>query len=570
MRPEVWAPFADRVDLVTADGRSPMRRDADDWWRADVELDAGTDYGFSLDGGKGLPDPRSRHQPEGVHGPSRVVELDPPEAGKGFDLATAVIYELHIGTFTPAGTFAGAEEGLDHLVDLGVDVVEVMPVNQFPGAHGWGYDGVDLYAVHDAYGGPDGFRTFVEACHRRGLGVILDVVYNHLGPDGNHLGRFGPYFTDVYETPWGDAVNLDGRGSDEVRRFFVDNALMWLRDYGVDGLRVDAVHAFVDRSAVHFLEQLAAEVADLEAETGRRLHVIAESDLNDPRLLWSRDRGGYGLDASWSDDFHHALHAALTGETDGYYADFGSLADVAEALRSVYVYAGRHSRFRGRRHGRPVDALAGTRFLGYIQNHDQVGNRAQGQRIAHLAGPDLQRIGAALVLTSPFVPMLFQGEEWAASTPFPYFSDHQDPELGAAVREGRRAEFAAFGWDPAEIPDPQDPTTFQSAVLDWSELDADPHRGMRDWYRDLIALRRATPDLTDGRLDRVSVEADDDRHTIVVNRGSIVVAANPSADTRSVPIPPGASPVLTSGEHHLGHDAIDLGPHAVAILRLDQ
>ena len=556
MNPEVWAPLPDTVALVTASGSTPMVADDDDWWRSEVELAPGDEYGFSLDGGPPLPDPRSRHQPHGVHGLSRIPGDDhrASDPWDGFELARSVLYEMHVGTFTPEGTFRAAIEKLDHLVELGVDAVSVMPVNQFSGVHGWGYDGVCLYAVHDPYGGPSGFRDFVSACHGRGLGVILDVVYNHLGPEGNYLGRFGPYFTDLYTTPWGEAVNLDGPGSHEVREFFIGNAFMWLDDYGVDGLRIDAVHALLDRSAIPFLEELSERVDDLEADLGRRLHLIAESDLNDPRLVWARERGGYQLEATWSDGFHHSLHAVLTGEQRGYYADYGTLGHVAKTLESVYVYDGRYSPFRDRLHGRPVEDVPGTRFLGYLQNHDQVGNRARGERISHLAGRGLVEAGATLVMTSPFIPMIFQGEEWAASTPFPYFSDHSDLELAEAVRRGRREEFASFGWEPDAMPDPQDPATFEAACLVWDEVDEDPHRDMVAWYRALIDLRHRTPELTDGRLDCVDVTVDDDAGTLLMRRGSIVVAVNISSESRRLATTPG---------HQL-----DLGPRSVAILQL--
>jgi maltooligosyltrehalose trehalohydrolase len=507
------------------------------WWVLDVPgLGAGTDYAFALDGSPPRPDPRSRWQPRGVHGPSRLVGPGRPGVPgggwRGFHLPSAVLYELHIGTFTPGGTFEAAVERLDHLVELGVTAVSLMPVNAFSGRHGWGYDGVGLYAVHEPYGGPEGLSRFVDACHRRGLGVVLDVVYNHLGPSGNYLGEFGPYFTDRYGTPWGPAVNLDGRGSDEVRRFFLDNAVMWLREYRMDGLRLDAVHAMVDTSAVHLLEELAVEVEALSTQLGRPLWLIAESDLNDPRLLWSRERGGHGLHAQWSDDFHHALHTAITGETDGYYSDFGRIRDIATALRYGYVYAGRHSRHRGRRHGRPPEGLSGHRFLAYIQNHDQVGNRAQGRRIGHLVGTELVKVAAALVLTAPFIPMLFQGEEWSTSAPFQYFTDHEAPELGHAVREGRRSEFAAFGWDPASIPDPQDPETFQRSKLRWEEREERPHAEVEAWYREVIALRRSLPDLLDPRLEAVVVDADETDRTLVMRRGGVVVCCNLSESDR--------------------------------------
>jgi maltooligosyltrehalose trehalohydrolase len=549
MKPSVWAPFPDRVQLAIGDDRISMEPGDRGWWHTDLDLEPGTDYGFVLDGGPSLPDPRSRHQPAGVHGPSRVVDVDAPEPFAGFDLETAVLYEMHIGTFSPEGTFSGAVGHLDHLIELGVTAVSVMPVNQFSGRHGWGYDGVDLFAVHDPYGGPAGFRHFVDECHRRGLGVILDVVYNHLGPEGNYLGQFGPYFTHAYSTPWGDAVNLDGPGSDEVRQFILDNARMWLGDYGVDGLRLDAVHAFIDRSAVHILEEIAVEVDQLAQESGRRLHAIAESDLNDPRLVWTRERGGYGLAATWSDGFHHALHAVLTGETDGYYSDFGSLEHLATALTDTYVYGGRYSPHRKRRHGRPAGDVPATRFLGYIQNHDQVGNRARGRRIGHLVPAGRADIAAALVLTAPFVPMLFQGEEWDASAPFPYFSDHEDPDLARAVREGRRAEFSAFGWEPDEIPDPQDSATFEKARLDWDERDGAGHRDRLVWYRSLIELRRNTADLN--LPAEIAVEVHETAATVIVRRGRIVVAVNLSDEHRSL---------------NVDGTEIELGPETVAIL----
>jgi len=544
---EVWAPAAERVELVVGDERRPMDPGASrgaGWWSLKApELGAGTDYAFSMDGGPPRPDPRSRWQPQGVHGPSRVVEqasaVRSDGGWRGFHLPSAVLYELHAGTFTPGGTLGSAIDRLDHLVELGVTAVSLMPVNAFSGRHGWGYDGVSLYAVHDPYGGPAELERFVDACHGRGLGVVLDVVYNHLGPSGNYLGEFGPYFTDRYGTPWGEAINFDGAGSDEVRRFFIDNALMWLRDYHIDGLRLDAVHAILDTSAVHILEELAAEVEALSAQLGRRLWLIPESDLNDPRLLWSRERGGYGLDAQWSDDFHHALHVAITGESSGYYADFIGVDDVAAALGHAYVYGGRRSPHRDRRHGRSAEGLNGHRFLGYIQNHDQVGNRAQGERIGHLTGPDLQKVAATLILTAPFIPMIFQGEEWSASSPFQYFTNHEDAALGDAVREGRRGEFASFGWDPEAVPDPQDPATFERSKLQWEERARAPHTEVEAWYRDLIALRRSTPDLLDGRMEAVDVAADAAARTVRVRRGDIVVCCNLSAEARTVELPEG-------------------------------
>jgi len=496
----------------------------------EAELQHGQDYMFILDGGAPRPDPRSPWQPHGVHGASRAVDHDAfswtDATWRAGALQDAVVYELHTGTFSEPGTFHGAISRIGHLVDLGVTAVELLPVTAFPGERGWGYDGVDLYAVHEAYGGPDALKRFVDACHAAGLAVVMDVVYNHLGPDGNHLAEFGPYFTDRHRTPWGDAINYDGAGSDEVRRFVVDNAQMWLRDYHCDGLRLDAVHAIVDTSATHLVEEITSAVDRLSAELGRELWVIAESDLNDPRVVNTVARGGYGCDAQWSDDFHHALHASLTGETSGYYADFGRVEDVALALRNVFVNPGGYSPFRQRRHGRPVGDLPATRFLGYLQDHDQVGNRAQGERSAALMSRGRLEIAAALVLLGPFVPMLFAGEEWAASTPFQYFTDHQDAELGRLVSEGRRHEFASFGWDPDDVPDPQDPATFERSKLRWDEVGTEPHGSVLRWHRELIAMRASMPALRDGDRGAVTVEFGEAGRWLVMHRAGITVACN--------------------------------------------
>ncbi|MFM8320177.1 MAG: malto-oligosyltrehalose trehalohydrolase, partial [Chloroflexota bacterium] len=446
---KVWAPRPQQVQLVISGERLAMQRDANGWWQVETPLAVhAADYGFSLDGGAPLPDPRSPWQPYGVHGLSRFYDHSRFEWHDGrfsaVPLAAGVVYELHVGTFTPPGTFEAVIEKLDHLLQLGVTHIELMPVAEFPGRAGWGYDGVDLYAPHHGYGGPDGLKRLVDAAHARGLGVLLDVVYNHLGPDGNYLGQYGPYYTTRYATPWGDALNFDGRDSHEVRQFFLDNALHWLRDYHIDGLRLDAIHAMIDLTAFHILEELSVETGALRAQLGRDLALIAESDLNDPRIVRSRDMGGYGLDAQWNDDFRHALWTVLTGEQNGYHADFGSLAGLAYAYQNVFVYDGRRSDYRGRRHGRPANAISRQRFFAYLQNHDQVGNRAAGDRTAQVAGERLARLGALLVFTSPYIPMLFMGEEWGASTPFQYFTDHESEELAQSVRQGRLREFAAY------------------------------------------------------------------------------------------------------------------------------
>ncbi len=563
---ELWAPRA-RELAIRFSGRTLPAQPLE---RGCFSLPApppGVPYVVVIDG-RERPDPRSPCQPGGVHGPSQQLAADFAWTDQGFQappLRTGLVCELHIGTFSPEGTFAGAARKLEQLVELGVTHVELMPVAAFPGRHGWGYDGVCLWAPHAPYGEPDALKTLVARAHALGLAVLLDVVYNHLGPDGNYLAEFGPYFTDRYGTPWGAAVNLDGAGSDQVRRFFCDNACMWLRDYHFDGLRLDAVHALHDESAHPFLEQLAEEVHALGAQLGRRLVVIAESDLNDPRLLWPREAHGFGLDAQWSDDLHHALHAVLTSERSGYYGDFGALADVATALREGFVYADRYSTFRGRHHGRALGALSGEHLIGYLQTHDQVGNRARGERIGALTTPGRVRIGAALVFMAPGVPMLFQGEEWAASTPFYYFTDHRNPRLAEAVRRGRRREFEAFGWAPEQIPDPQAEATFRASVLDWDERSREPHASMLAFYRALARLRATTSDLLDGRRERVEASYDERQGWLVVRRGAVTLQANLGAEPCTLPAPPGRCVLAYPEPPAARAEGVLLAPDACAI-----
>jgi len=572
----LWAPNAQRAAVRIGNRRVEMEKDgAHGWWRAALpNAVPGADYAFVLDDDPTpLPDPRSRWQPSGVHGPSRIVDHSSFKwTDRGFSappLCDAVIYELHTGTFTPQGTFDSAIERLDHLVELGITHVELMPVAQFPGARGWGYDGVDLFAPHQSYGGPQGLKRLVDACHARGLAVLLDVVYNHFGPSGNYLPRFGPYLTDRYATPWGSAVNFDGRGSDEVRRLVCDNAIAWMRDYHFDGLRLDAIHAILDISPTHLLEQLAQRTAELGRQTSRRLVLIAENDLNDPRIVTAPARGGYGIDAQWNEDFHHSLHTVLTGERGGYYSDFGSIGQLAKVLRHAFAYDGIYSAYRDRHHGRRAEGLSGWNFVGFLQNHDQVGNRARGERTSHLLKPARLRIGAALLLMSPFVPMLFQGEEWAASSTFQYFTDHQEPELARAVSEGRKREFAAFGWDPADIPDPQDPATFLRSKLNWQELAREPHQGMLRWYRDLIGLRAQTPELRDGNLQKVEVGFDEEARWLSMTRPPITVAFNIGGQARRVPVPRLESRRLLMASNDniaLNAGAVELPADSVAII----
>lgn len=496
MRFSVWAPNAKSVDLILTARRIPLQRIDDGHWQTEIahpHIDAG--YQYSIDDSAPLPDPRSQWQPAGVHGASYVAEEITPSqrarAGAKFrakPLEQAIIYEIHIGTFTAEGTYASARERLPHLIELGVTHLELMPLATFPGRRGWGYDGVDLFAPFPTYGTPRELVAFVDACHSHGLAVLLDVVYNHLGPDGNYLGQFAPYFTDRYKTGWGAAINYDGPHSDGVRRFVIDNALMWLRDFGFDGLRLDAVHAIFSFEAVHVLEELAIAVKALGEELDRPLILIAESDLNDPRLVRDPSSGGYGLDAHWVDDFHHALHRHFTGETDGYYADFQGLGDVATALRDGYVYQGQYSEYRRRRHGRPPSGVGAHQLVVSAQNHDQVGNRAQGERLSMMLGlPQLKAV-AALTLLSPFVPLLFQGEEWGAKTPFLYFTDHENADLGRLVADGRSKEFRGFHWQGI-VPNPQELDTFARSKLNWSELSQSAHAELLAWYRRLIQVR---------------------------------------------------------------------------------
>ena len=535
---EVWAPLASHVRVRVEGHDHDLVAAHDGWWRIELHAAAGTDYAYLLDDdAQPLPDPRSRWQPYGVHGPSRIYDDNEfawtDAAWPGRALPDAVIYELHIGTFTPGGTFDTAIARLDHLVSLGITHVEPLPVNAVNGEWNWGYDGVGWYAVHEPYGGPDGFKRFVNACHARGLAVVLDVVYNHLGPSGNYLPRFGPYLKPG-RSAWGELINFERPA---VRRYVIDNALMWLRDFHVDGLRLDAVHALVDTSTPHILAELADNAAAWSAQLNRPLSLIAESNLNDPVLITPRAAGGYGLDAQWDDDVHHALHGVLTGERQGYYADFGSLAALAKVLTSAYFYDGRYSTFLGRPHGKPVDPTTtpGYRFVGFLQDHDQVGNRAAGDRLPELTSPGLLRVGAVLLLTSPFTPLLWMGEEWAAATPWPFFSSHPEAELAATAGRRRMDEFARHGWDTSQMIDPQDPAAYRSAILDWDELMTGEHAAMLQLYRSLIALRAAEPALRDPRLDAVHVEYDEDARWIVVHRGRLRVLANLAHSTRIMP-----------------------------------
>ncbi|MFC7302892.1 malto-oligosyltrehalose trehalohydrolase [Streptomyces monticola] len=559
MRFEVWAPQAqDRVTLQLEGSTRALERDPAraGWWAGEAEAVHGARYGFALDDGPVHPDPRSARQPDGPDGLSAVVDHDAytwraPWPGRALSGAS-VLYELHIGTYTREGTLDAAAERLGHLAELGVTHVELMPLCPFPGTHGWGYEGVSLWAVHEPYGGPEALKRFVDTAHELGLGVVLDVVHNHLGPSGNHLPKFGPYFTDTHHTPWGAAVNLDAPGSDEVRAYLIGSALSWLRDYRIDGLRLDAVHALRDTRACHFLEELSTAVDGLAAESGRPLFLVAESDLCDPGIITPRREGGLGVHAQWNDDFHHALHTALTGESQGYYADFAEapLRALAKTLTGAFFHDGGYSSFRGRRHGRPVDRVRtpAHRFVGYSQTHDQIGNRALGDRLSAALSPGQLACAAALALTSPFTPMLFMGEEWAAGTPWQFFTDHTDPELADAVRRGRRREFAQHGWAEDDIPDPQDPATRERSCLDWDERENEPHARVLDWYRTLIALRRRQPDLRDPDLASVRVAYDEAARWLAFRRGDLRIAVNLAKEAAEIPLLGNRARVLASWE----------------------
>jgi maltooligosyltrehalose trehalohydrolase len=573
----VWAPERQRVRLSVGDAIVEMRRADGGWWVPGAAVPDPTegdlDYGYLIDDSDTpRPDPRSRRQPAGVHQRSRTHDastFDWTDASwTGRQLPGSVIYELHIGTFTREGTLDSAIGKLDHLRSIGVDLVEVMPVNAFNGTHNWGYDGVDWFAVTEEYGGPAAYQRFVDACHAAGLGVVQDVVYNHLGPSGNYLPLFAPYLKQGRNT-WGDLVNLDGDGSAEVRRFILDNVAMWFEDYHVDALRLDAVHALVDTSPVHLLEEMAVQTQALSAHLRRPLTLIAESDLNETRLVTPREGGGYGLDAQWSDDFHHAVHVALTGETSGYYADFEPLSALAKVCNRGFFHDGTWSSFRGRDHGAPVDTvhMPTWRLVVCNQNHDQIGNRARGDRLTEHLDDDQLACAALLTLCGPFTPMLFMGEEWAASTPFQFFTSHPEAELGKATAEGRIAEFERMGWDPSVVPDPQDPETFERSKLDWAELATGRHAVLLDVYRRLAELRRTLPELTDPAFADLTAEADDDTRLFTLRRGGLLLAVNFSdvpatVDARGELLftTPTAATSVPAG--------LLLSPHAGALVRL--
>jgi maltooligosyltrehalose trehalohydrolase len=571
---KVWAPSAEDVAAKVDSDLVPLVPDTDrsGWWRTEREFPAGTAYRFIVDGKGPMPDPRSNFQPEGIHGQSVLIDhgdfnwtdgsWSPPP------WRDSVIYELHVGTFSKAGTFESAIEHLDCLLRLGITHVELMPVAGFPGNHNWGYDCVSIFAPHKAYGGVMGLKKLVDACHTRGLAVILDVIYNHMGPDGNYLPAFGPYYSDKHHTPWGVAPNLDGDRCDEPRRFFIDNALMWLWDYHIDGLRLDAIDKVVDDSSKHLLVELREAVDQLEAEDGKARVLIAEIAANDPIYVTPIREGGYGMTAQWSDDLHHSIRTILTREDDGYLCDYGKIDDLAKALKQGYVYDGCFSQHRGKPHGKSPDRIPGTALLGYVQTHDQIGNRPHGDRLSHHPNAGLihQKVGAALAFLSPFIPMIFMGEEWAASTPFLFFTDHEKPELAKAVSESRSKEFGTSGWDDS-VPDPQDPDTFLKSKLKWEEKSKADHRSMLGWYTELLRIRKTYPDLGPSEEKDAAVDYDPDGKWIRMRRGrfSVVASLHDGTVVTDFQAPADREIILKAGDPIIG-EAGRLGFEGVGVV----
>lgn len=564
----VWAPFAQNVSLrlTSRELTLPLTTDSPGYWQTTTnQLRPGDTYRFVLNGSTELPDPASLAQPEGVHGPSQAIDISTfrwTDSGwTNPDLDDYLIYELHTGTFTPEGTFAGIAERLDYLVELGVNAIEIMPVAQFPGERNWGYDGVYPYAVQQSYGGAAGLQQLVDAAHGRGLAVVLDVVYNHIGPEGNYLPPYGPYFTNRYHTPWGDALNFDDDCSDSVRRYFIENALMWLRDFHVDALRLDAVHAIYDQGSVHILRELREHVDALTVATGRRHYLIIESDQNDTQFIRSLENDGHGMDAQWNDEFHHALRVTAGGERSGYYADYDGILHLAKSYRNAYVYDGQYMPRRSKIVGSSTENHAGRQFVVFSQNHDQIGNRMLGERPGQLVSFAMQKLMAGAVLSSPYLPMLFMGEEWGELNPFLYFVSHTDPALVEAVRRGRKEEFAEFH-TTHDAPDPQAEQTFQQSKLQWDLLRQDPHRTLFRYYKTLLSLRKQSILRVPDRLS-LTVVVDADQQTLTLHRKHdqqrVVCLMNFAKTGR-----PMALPATTNKWHNMldSADPIWLGPAA--------
>ena len=559
----VWAPFVQRLDVHIASPKElivPLAKGVQGYHQAIVEgVEPGSLYVYRLDGQKERPDPASRFQPQGVHGPSQVVDSRfawEEQNWPGLPLEEYIVYELHAGAFTKEGTFEAIISYLDELKDLGITAVELMPVAQFPGDRNWGYDGVYPFAVQNSYGGPEGLRRLINACHKKGLAVVLDVVYNHFGPEGSYIADFGPYFTDRYKTPWGAAINFDGAYSDEVRRFFIENAIYWLTEFHIDALRLDALHAILDISAYPFIEELAEAFHEQTEQLGRQAYLIGESAANNARLIKPKELGGYGLDAQWNDDFHHSLHVLLTGEQNGYYQDFGQLQHLVKAFQEGFVYSGQYSHYRQRRHGISSKDIPAHRFAVCAQNHDQVGNRMNGERLSQLVSFEALKLAAGIVLLSPFMPLLFMGEEYGEIAPFPYFVSHSEPELVEAVRKGRRGEFAAFQWQ-GELSDPQDEATFLGAKLNHNLREGGQHRILLEFYKQLIQLRKETSALACLSKDNMDIRAVKEHKLLFLHRwkgDSEVIALfnlNNNQESVTLPIPVGHwDKRLDSAEKH--------------------
>jgi maltooligosyltrehalose trehalohydrolase len=590
----VWAPRAKKVDvhLIGTDLQRPyvpMEQKGSGYYQAIVEgVRPGSLYLYRLDGDKERPDPASRFQPQDVHGPSQVVDPNfiwRDQSWFGLPLQDFVLYELHVGTFTQQGTFDAVIPHLTELKELGITAIELMPVAQFPGNRNWGYDGVFPFAPQNSYGGPEGLKRLVEACHEQSLAIVLDVVYNHIGPEGNYLAEFGHYFTNRYRTPWGDGINFDGAHSDDVRRFFIENALYWITQFHFDALRLDAVHAIVDRTARPFLQELAEAVHHRAEQLNRRIYLIPESSLNDARLIQPRELGGYELDAQWNDDFHHSLHTLLTGERTGYYEDFGKLDDMVKSYRQGYVYTGQYSVYRQRRHGNSCSEVPACRFVVYAQNHDQVGNRRLGERLSQLVSFEELKLAAGVVLLSPYVPLLFMGEEYGETAPFLYFISHSDPDLVEAVRHGRSAEFKAFAWQ-GEVPDPQAEDTFERSKLKRELREGKNHIALLDFYRGLIRLRKTNATLASLSKEDMEVSGLEKQKLLCLRRWSgndqILSVFHFGHDQISfgLPVPPGRwVKLLDSSEKHwlgtgslvprevdsLGEVLLTLNPKTVAV-----
>jgi maltooligosyltrehalose trehalohydrolase len=521
----VWAPLVNSISLkilTPSERLIPMQKEDHGYWKAVVDdISPGTLYAYCLDGNRDRPDPASYFQPQGVHKASQVIDhraFDWQDSRwLGIPLSTMILYEIHIGTFTDEGTFDAVINRLDDIGETGINAVEIMPVAQFPGERNWGYDGVYPFAVQNSYGGPDGLKLLVDECHNRGMAVILDVVYNHLGPEGNYLRDFGPYFTDRYRTPWGDAINFDGPYSNEVRNYYFENALYWFKHFHIDALRLDAIHGIYDMSARHFLLELAERVEEYSQEAGRKFYLIAESDLNDPSAAIPKENGGYGLDGLWCDDFHHAVHTLLTSEDKGYYSDFGMTEDLVQSMKEGFVYSGQYSLFRKRNHGSSSRELPADRLIVFAQNHDQIGNRMKGERLSSLVSFESLKLAAGIVFLSPYIPLVFMGEEYGETSPFLYFVSHSDPNLIEGVRQGRKKEFETFNWE-GEPPDPQSSDTFIQSRLDWSKREKGRNKVLLDFYKELIRLRKDIPALSSLDKESLKVRADLDDKMIWLRR----------------------------------------------------